>query len=88
MDQNTAQKNFGALIKAARVKAGMTQRSLGAELGFRSGQFIMAIEKGNRLIPPRHVPHLARVLAIEQDELVKRLLEIHVLRPRQNGPAR
>lgn len=80
-------KQLGDLIRVARRKAGQTQHSLGAQLGFSGGQFISNLERGLQLLPPRHIPKIANALGIEQDVLLNALLEINAVRIRSKSSA-
>lgn len=85
MDRTSALKEFGALIRDARSRAGKTQLSLGVELGFANGQFISNLERGLRPLPPKHIPGIARAIGFDQDDLMARLLAIHKLRIRERS---
>lgn len=74
--ENSPVKELGALIRSARKREGMTQLSLGVELGFESSQFISDIERGRFVLPPKHIPRISRALKISQDEIIDHLLRI------------
>lgn len=80
-------KELGDLIRSARKKAGQTQHSLGAQLGFSGGQFISNLERGLQVLPPRHIPKIANALGLEQDVLLNALLDIQACRIRNKSCA-
>ena len=76
MDSAQEMKNLGQMIRLARQKAGMTQLSLGVELGFKSGQPISELERGVKTLSVRHIPHMARSLGIAQEQIIEHLVQV------------
>jgi transcriptional regulator with XRE-family HTH domain len=80
MERKKAIKEFGQMLKDARKRSGISQLSLGVEMGLKSGQFISLIERGKRLLPSQHVNTVSNALGIDQGEIIERLLYIEKIR--------
>lgn len=63
----------GQIIKAAREKAGHTQASLGAKLGFSSAQFVSNFERNISKAPKTSLKKMARLLGMRP---VKEIVEL------------
>lgn len=68
-------RTFGKVLKKYRKRAGLSQSSLGAKLGYDSGQFISNVERGVADIPAKKLKKLSDILATKsfvfKDALVK-----------------
>jgi transcriptional regulator with XRE-family HTH domain len=57
---------FGEALRAARIKAGLSQAQLAKRLG-RSQQYISLIESGHRRLPIESMTQIMRALGLELD---------------------
>ena len=67
------QKDIPAIIKAARIRAGMTQQELGEKLGYSSGSagvMIRAMESGRRPVPDDRKRALITALDLTFDDII------------------
>ena len=74
---NDGSKNrIGSRVKALRVKSGLTQKSLAAELQLMGYEFsdltILRIENGGRFVPDYEVAILAEYFGVSCDFLLSR----------------
>ena len=67
------QKDIPAIIKAARLRAGMTQQELGEKMGYNpesAGPIARAWESGRRPVPLDKIRALAAALNLTLDDLI------------------
>lgn len=67
------QKDIPAIIKAARIRAGLTQQELGEKLGYSSdsaGVMIRAMESGRRPVPDDRKRALVTALDLTFDDII------------------
>lgn len=57
-------KQVGSVLRAARIKAGMTQAGAAQALGYGSSQFISNIERGVASLPIDRANEIARLYKI------------------------
>lgn len=68
-----AMKDIPAIIKAARIKCGYTQKELGEKIGYTGEsqeRVIRYIESGKRSVPLEKIRALAAALNLTVDDLV------------------
>lgn len=66
-------KDIPAIIKAARLRAGMTQQELGEHLGYTGASAPVAVrqwESGRRPVPIEKIRALAAALNLTLDDLI------------------
>ena len=69
----TAMKDIPATIKAARIRAGMTQQELGEKMGYEGVTAQVSIrrwESGSRPVPIERIRALAAALNLTLDDLI------------------
>lgn len=66
-------KETGHIIRNARLKLGLSQKSVANELGYDSAQFVSNIERGVSDVPPVHIPKLVNLLKIDKKKVYKLL---------------
>ena len=67
------QKDIPAIIKAARIRAGMTQQELGEKMGYEGASAPVAVrqwESGRRPVPLEKIRALATALNLTLDDLI------------------
>lgn len=67
------QKDIPAIIKAARIRAGMTQRELGEKLGYENGVARVTVarwETGVRPVPDDRKRALVSALDLTFDDII------------------
>ena len=68
-----AMRNIPDTIKAARIRAGMTQQELGEHLGYEGASAPVAVrqwESGRRPVPLEKIRALAAALNLTLDDLI------------------
>lgn len=65
----------GPLIKENRKKLGLTQKELAAKLGYKYGNFIGMLEKGQAIFPIERWEQFAKILEIPSQEMLKAIIE-------------
>lgn len=67
-------KDIPAIIKAARIRSGMTQKELGTKCGYPedsdSGRLVRQWESGRRPVPLEKIRPLAAALNLTLDDLI------------------
>lgn len=69
--------SLGKQIKAARIKAGLTQAYLSKALGYTSPQFISNIERDVAPVPVQIIPSLAKLIKISEMVLLEGLVSMY-----------
>lgn len=67
----SADVSFGEQLEALRKTASLTQEAVAAAIGC-SRQFVAAVERGTKRLPPDKLPDLAAVLGVKVSELEAR----------------
>lgn len=75
-------RGFGKFLRRKRIKAGVTQKSLAAKLGYHP-QYIHNWEAGKASTPVSSIPMIAKLLGIHMDEIIIKLLELYKKRLHQ-----
>jgi ribosome-binding protein aMBF1 (putative translation factor) len=65
----------GPLIKKNRKKLQLTQKELAAKLGYKYGNFIGMLEKGQAIFPIERWEQFAKVLEIPAHEILRAIFE-------------
>ena len=70
--KDTLEKAFGQVLRQIRLERGLSQE----DLGFRSGYhrtYISQLERGQKNPSLRTLFHLAEVLGVDADEMIRRV---------------
>lgn len=62
-------KNIAYVIKAARVKRGISQVELAKSIGYKNGQFASNMERGLCSLPLKKIDLTAKILDIHPSEI-------------------
>lgn len=65
---------FGSLVREYRLKRGMTQSELAAELGYTNPQFVSLVERDQSKAPLSMLGQLIVVLEIPEEEVQSLLM--------------
>lgn len=57
--------HFGKTLTAAREYSGISQYNLGIKLGYKSGQLISNVERGEQRFPLKKVKKLSKIVGID-----------------------
>lgn len=77
-------KSLAAFLRAARNRAGLSQRDVALRLGYGTPQFISNWERGISSPPCRAVHTLAELYRVSADELYDALVEETLMRVEQD----
>lgn len=67
--------NIAKLIKSSRLKLGVSQTFLAANIDAKGGQFVSNIERGLCSIPEPKVKAVAKVLNISEEAIINAMVE-------------
>lgn len=69
-------RKFGAIVKKARVKAGLTQKNVSEKLNYATPQFVSNWERGLSVVASNDIKKLAQILNIDV-ELIRKAVTKH-----------
>ena len=72
---NAKLSSIGQYLRQKRKDANLSQNEVGRLLGYKNGQFVSNWERGDQEPPAETLPKLVRIYKINEEELLRVLLE-------------
>ncbi len=83
-----ALKELGLMIRRAREIKDISQFCLAKELGLSTGQSISNIERGIVAVPKPHIRPICKILGLNTEEVIDRVVSVERTRLRSMGVIR
>lgn len=66
--------NLGEIIRVGRAKTNVSQSQLAKKLGYKNGQYISNVERGQCSLPVRHIAQAGDILNIHPENIANAMI--------------